>query len=66
MKYLSILALLVIISCSTSNKTNETYFEGVITYNVKTEIFEENESSDYLKEKYGTSMAFTGLQMVIY
>ncbi len=33
-------------------------FEGVITYKVETEILKPDEYSEYLKEKYGTSMKF--------
>lgn len=39
-------------------QANKKTFEGVITYKVKTEILKPDKYSEYLKEKYGTSMKF--------
>lgn len=57
MKLKLIFTLIIIIMVLTS-LTEKKYFEGVITYGVETNILKESNYSDYLKERYGTSMKF--------
>ena len=55
MKFKLIFGILFITFTSLTKKK---YFEGIITYNVETRILKESNYSDYLKERYGTSMKF--------
>ncbi len=57
MKPKLIFTLITLIIALTS-LTDKKYFEGVITYSVETNILKETNYSDYLKERYGTSMKF--------
>ncbi|WP_196889885.1 hypothetical protein [Aureivirga sp. CE67] len=50
--------ILIILIITLTSLTKKKYFEGVITYNVETIILKESSYSDYLKERYGTSMKF--------
>jgi len=59
MKLSLIFALLSLTYLLTSSlRIEEKYFEGIITYDVETIILKESDYSDYLKERYGTTMKF--------